>query len=208
MRSCRWSCRFSPTPGLSSTIGMPCSLRCAAGPTPDSCRICVEPIEPAARITSPLQRAILVSPFCLKRTPLARLPSNVTRFDQAAGFQPQVLPVEHRLEKAARRRPAPAALLVDVVGAGAFVVAGVEIVDPLDAGLLGGGAERIEQVPAHPRMLDPPFAADRVMLAGAEEMILVLLEDRQHVVPAPAGRGRAGASGRSRPPGRACRSWR
>ena len=35
-------------------------------------------------------------------------------------------------------------------------------------------------------MLDPPFAADGMMIAGAEEMMLVLLVDRQHVVPAPA----------------------
>ena len=93
---------------------------------------------------------------------------------------------ERRLEKAARRRPAPAELLVDVVGRRALVVAGVEIVDALDAGLLGRRAERVEQIPAHARMLDPPFAAGRVMLARAEEMMLVLLVDRQHVVPAPA----------------------
>src|SRR3954465_5121066 len=35
-------------------------------------------------------------------------------------------------------------------------------------------------------MLDPPFAADRVMIADAEKMILMLLEDWQHVVPTPA----------------------
>ena len=108
-------------------------------------------------------------------------------FDKTLGLEPQVRAIEHRLEEAARRRPAPAALLVDVVGARALVVAGVEIVDPLDAGLLGGHAERIEQIPAHARMLDPPFAADRMMIAFAEEMVLVLLEERQHVVPAPAG---------------------
>ena len=93
---------------------------------------------------------------------------------------------ERRLEEAARRRPAPAELLVDVIGRRALVVAGVEIDDALDAGLLRRRAEGVEQIPAHARMLDPPFAAGRVMLAGAEKVMLVLLVDRQHVVPAPA----------------------
>ena len=107
-------------------------------------------------------------------------------FDQAAGFEPQIGALERRLEEGARRRPAPAALLVDVEGADAFVVAAVEVGDGFDAGLFGGGAEGIEQVPAHPRRRDVPFAADRVRLAFAEEMIFVALEIRQHVVPAPA----------------------
>src|SRR6185369_8756642 len=107
-------------------------------------------------------------------------------FHQALGFQPQVRPAEHRLEKAARRRPAPPALLVDVEDARALVVAGVEIGDRLDAGLAGGVTESVEDVPAHPRRLDAPFAADRVRVAGDEEMILVQPKERQHVVPAPA----------------------
>ena len=150
--------------------------RCAAGPTPDSSSICGEPIEPAARITSPRQRAQRVSPFCRQRTPAARA---CRRRSTRSTMQPvssrRFCRLQRRLEKAARRRPAPAALLVDVEIAGAFVVAGVEIVD-LDAGLLGRVAEGVEQVPAHARMLDPPFAADRVMLAGAEEVMLVLAE--------------------------------
>ncbi len=39
----------------------------------------------------------------------------------------------------------------------------------------------------HPWRLDPQLAADRVRRAGPEEVILVALEQRQHVVPAPAG---------------------
>src|SRR5262245_38949674 len=39
------------------------------------------------------------------------------RFDEAVGLEPQVLSAEHGLEKTARRRPAPASLLVDVKGA-------------------------------------------------------------------------------------------
>ena len=75
-------------------------------------------------------------------------------FDQAAGFEPQIGAIEHRLEKGARRRDAPAALLVHMKGAAAFVVAAIEVGDGFDAGLFGGGAERVEQIPAHPRRGD------------------------------------------------------
>ena len=47
--------------------------------------------------------------------------------DQHVRFQPQIGAVQHRLQKAARRRPASPALLVDVEIADALIVAGVEI---------------------------------------------------------------------------------
>src|ERR1700728_4937797 len=94
---------------------------------------------------------------------------------------------QDRLEEGRRCRPAPAALLVDMKGATALVVAGVEVDNGFDIGLLGGGAKRIEQVPMHPRRFDAQFAADAVQIALAQKMILMLLEKRQHVVPAPAG---------------------
>ena len=95
--------------------------------------------------------------------------------------------MQHRLEEGGRRRPAPAALLIDVKGAAAFVVAGVEVRNGLDVGLFGGGAEGIEHVPAHARLLDRQFAAAAMQLAFAKEMIFMPLEKRQHIVPAPAG---------------------
>ena len=107
--------------------------------------------------------------------------------DQHVLFQPQIGAVQHRLEKAARGRPAPAALLVDVEIADAFIVAGVEIRNPPDAHFLGGIADRIENVPGQPRRFDPPAAAGAMMFALAEEMILQPPEQRQHVVIAPAG---------------------
>ena len=128
--------------------------------------------------------------------------------DQHVLFQPQVGAVQHRLEEAARRRPASAALLVDVEIARAFIVAGVEIGNALDAHFLGGIADRVENGPGQPRRLDPPAAADAVMLALAEEMIFEPPEQpaaRRH---SPSRSGRAGASDRSRRPGRASRSWR
>src|SRR5205823_178759 len=87
------------------------------------------------------------------------------RLDQAAGLDPQVGTPKYGLEEGARRRPAPPALLIDVKGATAFIVAAVEIRDRLHAGLLGGSAEIIENVPAHPRRLDAQLSADAVAIA-------------------------------------------
>ena len=111
-------------------------------------------------------------------------------FNQAAGFQPQVRPLEHRLEERSRGRPAPAALLVHMKGADAFVVAGVEVRNGFDVRLFGRGAEGIEQIPAHARLLHRQFTSDSVQIAFAKEMIFVLFEVGQHVVPAPAGQSK------------------
>ena len=128
--------------------------------------------------------------------------------DMHAGFEPQVGAVQDRLEEAARRAPAPAALLVDLEVGGALVVAGVEVVDLRDAGRRGGLADRVEDVPADARMLDPPLAAAAVERVRRRDVVLVLQEIRAARRPSPSRSGRAGASRRSRPPGRACRSWR
>jgi hypothetical protein len=108
-------------------------------------------------------------------------------FDEAVKLEPQVRPVPHRHEEAARRRPAPAALLRHLVVGRARVVAAIEIVDRRDAGLRRRFAERLQQRPAHALPLDAAFAAGAMRSALAKAMILVLLEERQHVLPAPAG---------------------
>ena len=105
---------------------------------------------------------------------------------QTTGFEPEIGAIQHRLEEGGRRRPAPAALLIDVKDTAAFVVAGIEVHDGLDVGLLGGGPERIKQIPVHARRLHAQFATDAVRIAFAQEMIFVSLEKRQHIVPAPA----------------------
>src|SRR5262249_40082875 len=114
----------------------------------------------------------------------------IDTFHQATGLEPQVSPLEHRLEETARSGPAPPEFLVDLEVARAFVVAGVEVVDRLDAGFRGRLAKLLQQLPAHARRLDAPLAAGRVMRTVSQEMVLVLLEDRQHVVPAPTGQSK------------------
>src|SRR3954468_5386970 len=49
---CRWSCRFSPTPGRLFFNNMLFEERRPAGPIPESCNICGEPIAPADRMVS------------------------------------------------------------------------------------------------------------------------------------------------------------
>ena len=87
--------------------------------------------------------------------------------DMRAGRQTQVRPLEDRLQKPARRAPAPPAALVDFEIGRAFVVAAIEVVDFRDADLNPGLAHRVEDRPRHPRALDPPFAARSVQRADA-----------------------------------------
>ena len=167
---------------------MPKRCRSALGPMPDSC----EHLDRADRAGREDHLAAAT-----RRSRLAVLsPAHARRAGAVEhnGFRPGIRspaagwPPEHGLEEAARRRPAAAAPLVDVEGAAAFVVAGIEVGNALDPGLLGRRAKCIENVPAHPRRLDPHLAAHAVCCAGAEKMVLVLAEERQHVVAAPAGK--------------------
>src|SRR5690606_23675914 len=76
--------------------------------------------------------------------------------DQGAGYDGQIGPAQGRAEKAARRAPAAAALLVDVEIAAAFIIAGVEIVAAGNAGAFGGLDEGIEHPPAQARLFHAP----------------------------------------------------
>ncbi len=58
-----WSLRFTPTPRLSATTSMPISIRCSAGPMPDSISSWGLLIAPPDKMTSALARAVSVSPL-------------------------------------------------------------------------------------------------------------------------------------------------
>ena len=150
---------------------MPSGDSQSAGPMPERCSTCVDPIEPAHRIDFALGAGLDHFAALHEAHADGAAVLDDQPIDQHVLFQPQIAAVQHRLEKAARRRPAPAALLVDVEIADAFIVAGVEIGNAADAHLLGGVADRVENVPGQPRRLDPPAAAGAVMFALAEEMI-------------------------------------
>ena len=107
-----------------------------------------------------------------------------------AGLQPEivaVVPFEHRLQEGAIGAEASPAPLVHLEIGRAFVIAGVEIRDLGDARGLRGVPDRVEDRPAHARMLDAPFPARLVQTARRRRhMVLVPEEIGQHIVPAPA----------------------
>ena len=107
-------------------------------------------------------------------------------FRLGVGEDRQVGPVARRFQEGLRRVPARAPALVDHELAGALVVAVVEVRRPCDADLVAGALEGVEDFPADPRLLDPPFAAGAVEGVGRAEMVLGLPEQGQHVVPGPA----------------------
>ena len=187
MRICRWSCRFCPTPGLSSTTSNSKVAQVVRGADAGE--------HQKLRRTDRASREDHLA-LRLRAPRLAILPPNhaggaaaieCDALGEASGLDAQVRAVHHRLEKAARRRPAAAHALVDVEICRAFIVAAIEVVDLLDAILRRGLAERVEQIPAQPRCFDTPLPADAMMFARTEEMIGLLAEQRQHIVPAPAG---------------------
>jgi hypothetical protein len=106
---------------------------------------------------------------------------------QRFGLDAEVGPAEDGPEEGGGGGDADAPALVDVEIAGAFVVSGVEVGDARHAHLGRGGSDGVEDLPGDPRRLDPPLAAGAVVVAVAEEMVLERPEQRQHVVPAPAG---------------------
>ncbi len=113
--------------------------------------------------------------------PLEDQPLGLRAHDEA-----QVGPFEDGLEEAARRAPAPAAALIDLEVPGALVVAAIEVVDFWDADFGRRLARRVEDRPGQALALDAPFAAGAVQRVRAGVMVLVALEERQDVVPAPA----------------------
>src|SRR5690606_26974060 len=79
------------------------------------------------------------------------------------------------------------AALVDLEIGTTFVVAPIEIVDGRNVGLLRRNTESIQDFPGQPLALDTPSARAAMEFAGAGVMVFDVLEDRQDVLPAPAG---------------------
>ena len=84
-RTLGWSRRFWPTPGTSSTIGIPRSLKTLAGPTPESINNWGEPMAPEVRMISE-PSTVNRSPSLSTSTPTARLPSKITRWVVTLGL--------------------------------------------------------------------------------------------------------------------------
>src|SRR5580704_18313913 len=103
-----------------------------------------------------------------------------------ARLEAQVRALQHGLQEATRRAPAPASLLVHLEISRALVVPGVEVLDLGDAGGLAGVANGVEDVPAHARIFDAPFPAAAMRLVRGSDMVLMREEGRQDIVPAPA----------------------
>ena len=113
-------------------------------------------------------------------------------------FQAQIGAVEHGLQNAARRGPAPSALLVDVEIADPFIVAGVEIRRSAGSPSRSAASPTASRTSQDSRGASiAPAAARAVMLAFAEKMILQPPERAAARRPSPSRRGRAGANGRN-----------
>src|SRR5690606_2241550 len=83
--------------------------------------------------------------------------------------------------------PAHAAPLVHFEIRAALVIAAIEVVDGGDVGLAGGLTESVQYLPGQALRLYAPTAGRPMKLAGACMMLFDILEDGQHVIPAPAG---------------------
>src|SRR5882757_2063957 len=107
-------------------------------------------------------------------------------FDENVHLKVQIPARECGLQKTSGRGPAPAAFLVDVKIGDTFVIAAIEVLDGRNAELNGGIAHGIEYPPGDARRFDVKPAADSVVLAFAQEMILHAPKGGQHVRPSPA----------------------
>ena len=186
--SCRWSCRFSPTPGRAWTTEAPDRLETIRvaharklqelGRADRACG--QNDFPPGSRLVA--DAVLAVAQAC----GAAAVEQNA--LDMRAGDEMQVRPLEDRLQERRRRAPAPAAALIDLEIAGAFVVALIEVVDLRNADFDPGLPHRVEDRPGDARPLDPPFAARTMQGGQAPVMILLPDEIGQHVVPAPSGK--------------------
>ena len=118
--------------------------------------------------------------------------------EHAAAFEPQLLheragdhgqvgPLHRGPQERFRRAPAHAVALVHIETPDAFVVAAIEVLDLRNAGFGRGIRKRFEDLPSQFDALDAQLAALPVLLVRAAPVVFGLHEDRQHVLPRPAG---------------------
>ena len=82
MRICRWSWRFSPTPGRSWTTGMPCACSSAAGADAGELQeLRRDPMAPAASTTSRRAGTCAVEPSARRISTPGRAPGAVAALD-------------------------------------------------------------------------------------------------------------------------------
>ena len=124
------------------------------------------------------------------RRAIARIESEP--FDEGAGTDRQVRPLQHRPKERLGCAPAHAAPLIHLKIGVAEIVAAIELRDLRDAALLGGLAPGVENLPAHAPLLDAQLAAAAMELIGAVLIVFGALEHRQHVVPRPAAQALRG----------------
>ena len=108
--------------------------------------------------------------------------------DLRVGDHVHVVPVarDGGMQVGARRAPALPVLLGDLVVADAFLDRAVEVRHALVTGLFAGREERIVDLERIGLVGDVEQAAGTVKLVAAALVVLRLLEERQHVVEAPA----------------------
>src|SRR5687768_13208751 len=103
-----------------------------------------------------------------------------------ARYDAQVAATADRLQECLGGVDADAAALRDVEIGDAVIVAAIEVGDARHAGLDRRVTDGVEDRPVQALAVNAPFAARAVRLVRAVHIILVLAEERQHVVPAPA----------------------
>ncbi len=151
---------------------------------------------PALRMTSRRARTSTSWPSLSSRTPcgtvLRRGPGAATLIvldlivhqeleRLGVGVHGEIGAVGDGVQESVGHRPAPTASLVDVEVRAAGVVAAVELLDRLDAELSSGRLPGVQDLPAHPRPLDPDLAVGAVPVVGSAEVVLQLLVDFQRL---------------------------
>jgi hypothetical protein len=121
------------------------------------------------------------------------MPGDARRF--SPGADRQVGPVANGSQERLAGVPAHTGALVDFKVANAFVVAVVEVGAGRDAGLFGGGRERIEDLPPQALTFHPPFTTGapaagvepgRCVVGGGPAMVIFVGQERRQTVgPAP-----------------------